>query len=79
MADKPVVREPTHAPTWYTSKGSDLDRQLSGWLDAVQPPVSCIGPQSGAQNLEQLPVPGARVIIGPYVMIRYYEEFEGID
>jgi hypothetical protein len=77
MAEKPVIRDPTHAGSWYTSKGSDLDRQLSGWLDVVQPPVSCVGPQSDGQNLEQLPVPGARVIIGPYVIIGFYEEFEG--
>ena len=68
MAEKPVVRDPTHAGSWYTSKGSELDQQLSGWLGAVRPPVNCIGPQSEGQNLEQLPVPGARVIIGPYVM-----------
>lgn len=80
MAEKPVVRDPTHAGSWYTSKGSELDKQLSGWLGAVRPPVNCIVPQSQGEHLEQLPVPGARVIIGPYVMFESCEKFgPGVD
>ena len=74
MTEKPVVRDPTHAGSWYTSKGADLDKQLSGWLDAVQPPVNVIGAQSEGQQFEQLPVAGARVIIGPCVMFTSSEK-----
>ena len=32
-------RRPTHAGSWYTDDGAELERQLSGWLAAV-PPLS---------------------------------------
>jgi len=31
------VRRPSHADSWYTANSKDLDRELSGWLDAVTP------------------------------------------
>ena len=68
MAEKQVIREASHAGSWYTSSASQLSSQLEGWLAAVKPPVKCIGPQSEGQMFPGLPVPGARMIIAPYVI-----------
>ena len=67
MSSKPIIREASHAGSWYTDNEAQLNRQLDGWLNAVTPPVSCIGPQSQGQSIPQLPVTGARMIIAPYV------------
>lgn len=67
MSNNQTVRHASHAGSWYSSSKSQLDGQLEGWLSAVKPPVSCIGPQSAGQTYSELPVPGARVIIAPYV------------
>ena len=69
MSNKQIIREPSHAGSWYTSSKPQLDGQLQTWLDAVNIPVKCIGPQSEGQTLSELPVPSGRVIIGPYVKI----------
>jgi MEMO1 family protein len=60
-----LIREASHAGSWYTSSGSQLSSQLDGWLNAVKQPIKCIGPNSEGQNVDTLPVPGARVIIAP--------------
>lgn len=60
-----IVRDPSHAGSWYSSSKSQLSSQLDGWLDAVQPPVTCIGPQSEGETVSEMPVKGARVIIAP--------------
>lgn len=65
MSRERIVREATHAGSWYTANGKQLSRQLDGWLDAVDTPLECIGPLSQGQTIEELPVAGARVIIGP--------------
>ena len=67
MTSKQVTREASHAGSWYTSNGNQLSSQLDAWLAAVKPPLECIGPQSQGQSVSELPVPGARVIIAPYV------------
>ena len=67
MSNQPVVREASHAGSWYTASRSQLDSQLEGWLAQVKTPVKCIGPVSDGQAVTDLPVPGARMIIGPYV------------
>lgn len=67
MAEKQIIREASHAGSWYTSNGSQLNSQLDSWLAAVKAPVQCIGPQSKGQNVSNLPVAGARMIIAPYV------------
>ncbi|KAK5163133.1 uncharacterized protein LTR77_010917 [Saxophila tyrrhenica] len=46
MSSKPVVREPSHAGSWYSSSRNQLSSQLDGWLDAVKSPLHCIGPHS---------------------------------
>jgi hypothetical protein len=65
MSSKQIVRNPSHAGSWYTSSKSQLNSQLDGWLDDVKTPVTCIGPQTEGQQVQELPVPGARIIIGP--------------
>ena len=65
-----TVREASHAGSWYTSSKSQLDSQLGRWLDGVETPVNCIGPASDGQQVTEVPVSGARVIIAPYVTLR---------
>ena len=67
MSSGQVIREASHAGSWYTDSKSQLNSQLDGWLHAVKPPVTCIGPQSEGQTAGEVPVPGARMIIAPYV------------
>lgn len=76
MTDKQIIREASHAGSWYTSSKSQLNSQLQEWLDNVKTPVECIGPHSEGQPLPELPVPSARMIIGPYVIskIRFPRE-----
>ena len=68
MAEKQVVRDPSHAGSWYTDSKSQLNAQLEGWLNSVKPPVKGIGSQSASETFDQLPVPSARMIIAPYVI-----------
>jgi hypothetical protein len=65
MSSRQIIRNPSHAGSWYTSSKSQLNSQLDGWLDDVKTPVTCIGPHTEGQQVDQLPVPGARIIIGP--------------
>ena len=65
MAEKQIIRDASHAGSWYTSSKTQLNAQLDSWLDAVKAPLECIGPQSAGQTITDMPVPGARVIIGP--------------
>jgi predicted class III extradiol MEMO1 family dioxygenase len=67
MASDQITRNASHAGSWYSDSKSQLNSQLDGWLSAVDPPISCIGPRSEGDEQPQLPVPGARVIIAPYV------------
>jgi len=65
MSQQTVVREASHAGSWYSSSKSQLNAQLQGWLDQVKAPIKCIGPNSEGQTLELLPVSSARIIIAP--------------
>lgn len=67
MAQKQIVREASHAGSWYTSSKSQLGSQLDSWLAAVKSPVQCIGPQSDGESVSDMPISGARMIIAPYV------------
>jgi predicted class III extradiol MEMO1 family dioxygenase len=67
MSNGQIIREASHAGSWYSDSKSQLNSQLDGWLSAVDPPVSCIGPLSNGEQEQQMPVPGARMIIAPYV------------
>ncbi|KAJ1788123.1 hypothetical protein LPJ59_005591 [Coemansia sp. RSA 2399] len=62
------VREATHAGSWYSDDGAQLDRELQSWLDDVPGYVREIEPE-GAHC--QAPVPGARAIIGPHAGLSY--------
>lgn len=68
MASKQLTREASHAGSWYTANKSQLSSQLDSWLADVKTPVEFIGPQSQGEQASELPVPGARVIIAPYVV-----------
>jgi hypothetical protein len=65
MSNRQIIRDPSHAGSWYSSSKSQLNSQLDGWLDDVKTPLKCIGPQTEGQEVKELPVPGARIIIGP--------------
>lgn len=51
-------REASHAGSWYSDSQRTLTRQLDGWLAQVPNSIEGIG---------SLPVPGARIVIAPYV------------
>jgi MEMO1 family protein len=65
MANKQVIREDSHAGSWYTASGPQLSSQLEGWLAAVQAPINGIGERSKNLSVAELPVQGARMIIAP--------------
>lgn len=54
-----AVRDPSHAGSWYSDNPRTLQRNLDQWLDQVPDQIEGIG---------SLPVPGARVVIAPYVL-----------
>ncbi|KAF2754521.1 UPF0103-domain-containing protein [Pseudovirgaria hyperparasitica] len=64
-------REATHAGSWYTDNGPQLDRQLSGWLDQVPTATSGIGAHSSTEGSLQIPSTGARAIIAPHAGFSY--------
>lgn len=51
-------REASHAGSWYSDSQRSLTRQLDQWLGQIPDQV---------EGVRSLPVPGARVIIAPYV------------
>ena len=51
-------RRPYHAGSWYTDSARTLTRELDEWLAQVPEKMDHVG---------SLPVPGARIIIAPYV------------
>ncbi len=65
MAGRDIVRDASHAGSWYTDSKLQLSSQLDGWLAAVNPPVNLIAPGSEGQTVSELPVPNARMIIAP--------------
>ncbi|KAF9343475.1 hypothetical protein BGX26_005672, partial [Mortierella sp. AD094] len=50
------VRTATHAGSWYSSNGQELDRQLAGWLTKAG---------GASSDGEPLPIDGLRAIIAP--------------
>lgn len=54
------TRRPTHAGSWYEDDSTTLKAELDGWLDAVPDEIEQLG---------SLPIPGARIIIGPLVLL----------
>jgi hypothetical protein len=53
-------REASHAGSWYSDSTRTLTHQLDQWLAQVPDTMANVG---------SLPVPGARVIIAPYVLV----------
>lgn len=51
-----ATRKPTHAGSWYEDDGLRLSAELDRWLDDVPKTIDKLG---------ELPLPGARIIIGP--------------
>ncbi|KAJ1990166.1 hypothetical protein EDC05_004222 [Coemansia umbellata] len=62
------IREATHAGSWYTDNGEQLNNQLQTWLDSVPAAVSEIEPEGAICTV---PVRGARAIIGPHAGLSY--------
>ncbi|EED15189.1 DUF52 domain protein [Talaromyces stipitatus ATCC 10500] len=56
------TRRPTHAGSWYEDDSTTLKAELDGWLDAVPNEIDKLG---------ALPIPGARIIIGPHAGYAY--------
>ncbi|KAK5700957.1 hypothetical protein LTR97_005476 [Elasticomyces elasticus] len=71
MANNEIVRQASHADSWYSASKSQLNSQLDGWLAAVKTPVRCIGPRTEGQSIDELPVSGARIIIAPHAGYSY--------
>ncbi|KAJ2800432.1 hypothetical protein H4R20_004066 [Coemansia guatemalensis] len=63
-----VVRSATHAGSWYSDSGKELDQELQGWLDDVPKEVAEVEP---AGESCKVPVKGARAIIGPHAGLSY--------
>ncbi|KAE9984748.1 hypothetical protein EG328_008366 [Venturia inaequalis] len=66
-----MSREATHAGTWYTDDGKELDEQLDGWLADVPDRISGIATTSKTEPPVSYPVDGARVIIAPHAGYSY--------
>uniref|UniRef100_A0A2K5SFW6 Protein MEMO1 n=1 Tax=Cebus imitator TaxID=2715852 RepID=A0A2K5SFW6_CEBIM len=51
MSNRVVCREASHAGSWYTASGPQLNAQLEGWLSQVQstkrPARAIIAPHAG--------------------------------
>jgi predicted class III extradiol MEMO1 family dioxygenase len=52
-------RKALHSGTWYSDHGPTLADQLDQWLNEVPDEIPGVG---------TLPIPGARIIIAPYVL-----------
>ncbi|KAF9786933.1 UPF0103-domain-containing protein [Thelephora terrestris] len=57
-----TTRTATHADSWYTGNGEQLNRQLRGWLSAVNPE-----PAEGYA----LPITGCKAVIAPHAGYSY--------
>ncbi|KAG8812383.1 hypothetical protein FRC17_002045 [Serendipita sp. 399] len=55
-----MTRQATHAGSWYIGDQRSLNRQLEGWLDAVQP-----------SDEFRPPIKGSKAIIGPHAGYSY--------
>ncbi|KZP31273.1 UPF0103-domain-containing protein [Athelia psychrophila] len=55
-------RQATHAGSWYTENGTQLDGELSGWLAAVN---------SSAEKQFEPPIKGCKAVIAPHAGYSY--------
>jgi hypothetical protein len=63
LTEQMSIRRPIHAGSWYEDDSTTLKAELDGWLDAVPDELEQLG---------TLPIPGARIIIGPLVILLFY-------
>ncbi|KAJ2845235.1 hypothetical protein IWW36_004866 [Coemansia brasiliensis] len=63
-----TVRRATHAGSWYTGDGEQLNQELQRWLDNVPDEVPEIEPPGESCSL---PIKGARAIIAPHAGYSY--------
>ncbi|MCJ1313556.1 hypothetical protein MMC25_007235 [Agyrium rufum] len=65
-------RTASHAGSWYTSNGSQLSKQLDGWLADCTTEFDQLKQQEGIhKETGSIPKPGARVIIAPHAGYSY--------
>jgi len=69
MSEQEVIREATHAGTWYTSDGPKLYAELSNWLNAVTP--ENIQPEVYGEGEFIPPIKGSKAIIAPHAGYSY--------
>ncbi|KAJ2864448.1 hypothetical protein GGH94_002900 [Coemansia aciculifera] len=64
-----TVRKASHAGSWYTDDGEQLDSELESWLGAVPATVDTLV----TEEVEPAPLPmsGVRAIIGPHAGLSY--------
>ncbi|KAF9327373.1 hypothetical protein BGZ91_001498 [Linnemannia elongata] len=57
------ARNASHAGSWYSATGKELDRQLEGWLNKAG--------QEASTGQDPFPIPGLRAIIAPHAGYSY--------
>ncbi|PWN52338.1 UPF0103-domain-containing protein [Violaceomyces palustris] len=74
----PIIRQASHAGSWYTDNGTKLDRSLSSWLERVDPskfplPDSVTHHEANSSKSRQvsLPIRGCKGVIGPHAGYSY--------
>ncbi|KAJ2884564.1 hypothetical protein IWW38_005415, partial [Coemansia aciculifera] len=67
-----AVRKASHAGSWYTDDGEQLDEELASWLEAVPATVSTVATTSETET--PVPMRGVRAIIGPHAGLSYSGE-----
>ncbi|KAF2834281.1 UPF0103-domain-containing protein [Patellaria atrata CBS 101060] len=65
------TRAASHAGSWYTDNGSQLDVQLDHWLQQVPAKAKGIGADSSKEPEFDIPPSGARAIIAPHAGYSY--------
>ncbi|KAJ2036376.1 hypothetical protein H4S03_003677 [Coemansia sp. S3946] len=65
-----TVRKASHAGSWYTDDGEQLDSELESWLGAVPATVDTLATTLEAESAA-LPMNGVRAIIGPHAGLSY--------
>ncbi|KAJ2504356.1 hypothetical protein IWW47_002564 [Coemansia sp. RSA 2052] len=64
-----TVRKASHAGSWYTDDGEQLNEELESWLEAVPATVSAVA--AATETVSPVPVSGVRAIIGPHAGLSY--------
>ncbi|KAJ4286438.1 hypothetical protein N0V90_013138 [Kalmusia sp. IMI 367209] len=67
----PIVRQASHAGSWYIDDGATLSQQLDKWLSEVPSSTTPIGTTSSKQGDVIIPTQNARAIIAPHAGYSY--------